>query len=1299
MSKTLRTAALVVGAVALVATGVGAVGAIAAGTSLSAGIAGATAFGISAATIGTISSGLALASGLLAKKPKSSTNGDQARFTADKNAALPYVMGRTSVSGFIVHRQTHGTNNLYQTFFAVLSAAGPIYGIEAFKVDGVTTSFTPGGAAQGDYAGWMWLRTQLGQTPEASALASPVGAVDGWEGSSKLSGYAAYAWTLKFDEKGKKFAAGVPEPSAVVFGVKCYHPHLDDNYPGGSGPQRIDDESTWSVTDNAFLHGLTWLIGRHQNGKRVIGVGAPLDGIDVAAYVEACNIALANGWKMGGVVYSTDEKWSALKAMLQAGGGEPVRQGARISCTINAPRVSLDTIRSSDLVGDASVAATQSRRDRINAVVPRYRSEAHGWEMVPAKLVKVDAYATEDGGQRTKEIEYPLVQDAATAAQLAAYDIVNAREFGPITLPLKPRWVGYKPGDCLTIDIPELNMVGQTALILNRSLDPSSGVVTLTLKSETPAKHDFALGRTANPPPTPSLQVIDPSQLLIPGVTAVWDDVRDPNLTKPEDNATLGATMFDNVFNSDGSLYMPMGGEFDPSDIYSSLGIVQDDLASTRADLLAASSALALTQAQVTETVTLLKIRPNLQKNGGFGQGLTGLINLPASAAVIQNNGLWGTYLQHQQNGAASMVMPPLNIAAGVTYTASFDSVLIATAGQSYVAVSYWTGPDGTGTGYFPAVYSTPRQATFDFSDTTRQAFSFTTPAGYQSLRLQLITDGVAGITVAAFRKVKLERGGLPASLWSDEATANSVDASIREVDTARINDFASQASRFVGVESRVAATEGVANSAYAGYITTADTLATFTGSQASFNSAVVARFDAVEGVAGGAAAGVITNSDAIVGLNAALSTYQVAVNARFGTNEGNITTALTAASNAQSSVTTLNQTLRSVINANPNLLVNGGLRNGLTGLGYSAPIAVYDDVNWGRLLGIANNGETIVTFPPIAYLNGGPITVSFDSSFFAASGHCKVEVGCYNGPNATGGALAFPQSAIQTSGDFSNTTRREFSFTPPNGTQSLQVRLIARDVTGVQRIAFRRIQLERRDGPASVFSDDATDLALSASVTIQAGTLAELNGKLQAYIRLTAIAGTSEAKFEVVATEGYSRIRLTADTIVLDGDVIASGTVRAAAFMTNAGVDLAAIVPGSLNWRLGTGAGTTYTAQSVDTGIINPTGSNPVTSAHVIRLSSSFVASHAGTTAGSVIQMLVYYRIDGGGWIDTGATIYANTIGTSPQTFSMTDRKFSPATMGTIEFAYRILGGTSDGLGTVNVNSVSVAVEASFFK
>ena len=332
----------------------------------------------------------------------------------------------------------------------------------------------------------------------------------------------------------------IPQVGWVGKWAKVYDPRKDTTYPGGSGAHRSGDEATWEWSENPYLHALTWLIGRRQNGKMMLGVGAPIAGIIVDQFVEGANVADANGWTMAGVVYSTDDKWNVLKLILQAGGGEPLRLGAQIGCLVYTPKVSLATISVGDVVGDATVQATQSRRDRINAVVPRYMVEqgvttyqstsntttyaynlqtATSWGIQPASPVIVPEYVAFDGKVRQKEIEFSLVTQLNQAVQLARYAIENAREFGPITLPLKLRWMGYKPGDVVTANLPELGLNGQDILLLNRALSPQNGTVTMTARSETAAKHAFALGQTGTAPPTPS--VSGKPLLPIPG-PAAW---------------------------------------------------------------------------------------------------------------------------------------------------------------------------------------------------------------------------------------------------------------------------------------------------------------------------------------------------------------------------------------------------------------------------------------------------------------------------------------------------------------------------------------------------------------------------------------------------------------------------------------------------------------------------------------------------------------------------------------------------------------------------------------------------------
>lgn len=510
----LKTAVKIVGVVAgvaAIATGFGA--------PLGAGILGAT--------WGAIATGVALTGAVLdtlsPSRPKSgSAIGSQTEWKADPQAGIPYAIGRTAYAGNIVHRDTWGADNKYFGNVMVWSGAGPVHAFEAFQIDRTTVSFSSG-AATGALAGFAWLKTQLGLCPESAALSPVNGTLPGWDSDNKLSGYCAGLFEVMFDKEGKQWAGGFPQSLlAILQGVKVYDPRLDSTYPGGSGSHRANDESTWAYSECPALHAIAWALGRHQNGERVMAVGLPASGIDLPRYVDWANVCDANNWKVGGVVSSLDDKWDVLKKICQGGAAVPVRLGGMLSVDFQAPRVSLATITKEDLAGPGQVVGTKRRRERINTGVPRLRLESHGWEVTTLDPIVVSDYVTQDGGPRSREIDLELVQDADQAAELVAYDLVNAREFGPITLPLKIEFVGYKPGDCLTLDIDELGLDEQAAIIARRNTNQQTGVITHEFVSETDAKHDFALGRTGTPPPTPSLTPIDLSNVPAPGEEA-WE--------------------------------------------------------------------------------------------------------------------------------------------------------------------------------------------------------------------------------------------------------------------------------------------------------------------------------------------------------------------------------------------------------------------------------------------------------------------------------------------------------------------------------------------------------------------------------------------------------------------------------------------------------------------------------------------------------------------------------------------------------------------------------------------------------
>lgn len=431
-------------------------------------------------------------------------------------APTPYLIGRTYSAGVLRYDRGFGPTlkkvpNPYRFMVTVASGAGPVDGLESVLIDFEPAGFDASGEATGYYLGFLWRDVQLGAAPEADALSPHWPGAPGWGAASKLSGKAAIGWSLKFDRDGKRFASGVPRFGGVWRGVRAYDPRADSTHPGGSGPQRANDEATWAWSQNAGLHGLTYAVGRLQNGVKVFGVGLPEDGvlitsIDVDSFIAFANVCDANGWTVGGTIFEPGNRGENLADILAAGGGEPVFAGGRLSCKFDAPRVALDTITRDDLAdGDVSVTAMQGWTERLNGVVPKYRSEPHNWEFVQADEVTVQQYRDEDGEDKVEERQWNLVQSAKQAAELAAYRLVNGRELGPIEVVCKPRMRRYRPGDLLVVDLPDDGLFAQPAVILSRTIDPGTMTVSFTLIGETEAKHAFALGRTANPPPTPAL--------------------------------------------------------------------------------------------------------------------------------------------------------------------------------------------------------------------------------------------------------------------------------------------------------------------------------------------------------------------------------------------------------------------------------------------------------------------------------------------------------------------------------------------------------------------------------------------------------------------------------------------------------------------------------------------------------------------------------------------------------------------------------------------------------------------------
>lgn len=454
-------------------------------------------------------------------------------WTAKPNAPNSFPFGRVGGAGNIIHNATYGPDKMYVGFVGVLGCSGPIHAYKGFKADDTTVTFDSNGkAVTSEYANEMWVVRQLGNQPEASALSTTGlkngAAMPGWGSSYKLSGKAAYMYTLGENSKRSAYKGKVPTGIHTFEGLLCYDPRLDSTYPGGSGSCRLDDPTTWVYSTNAYIHALNWIIGRWEGlatgytpsrygvpfaSLKVGGIGARPENTDWASYVEAANVFDENEWACAAYPDADEGKASVLDSFLQAGGGIYAERQGKVSCMHRAaPRTSIATITADDTAGTIEYDTTTSLLERINTIRPEYWSEAHGWQMVATEEVSSETWRLEDGqGEevtRSKGLAYNYVPGSKQARELAALQIAHTREGIRGTAPLR-HYLDLEVGDCFEWDVPEAVLNGLKCIVLNVDPDLENDILNVTFVSETDGKYPFAFGQADAPPPAPEIDAPD----------------------------------------------------------------------------------------------------------------------------------------------------------------------------------------------------------------------------------------------------------------------------------------------------------------------------------------------------------------------------------------------------------------------------------------------------------------------------------------------------------------------------------------------------------------------------------------------------------------------------------------------------------------------------------------------------------------------------------------------------------------------------------------------------------------------
>ncbi|WP_341207286.1 hypothetical protein [uncultured Sphingomonas sp.] len=335
MAKALKIGAVVLGVAALaVVTGGAAVGV---GLSLGTTIAGTS---ISASTLLLASSALSLGAAALAKVPTvPSSQSGRLNASIDPRAFRKDVLGQTAMATDVRYEEWSGKDQDFCDWI-ICTASHAIDGVEEIWLD-TDLAWTAVGGVQGKFRGYFDVPNIVLEGSPANAFTFASGK---WNGAHRLTGCAYLRLRFKVTGNGKKaespFSSGPTSRMTIIGrGAKLYDPRRDSTVPGGSGPMRWNDQSTWRFTADdggrigenlpllALRRLIGWRITNPVTGEKRLatGAGLPRKRIDLQSFIVAANLA--------------DELVNR-----SAGGQEPRYHGAGVVSEGDDPKTVLDAL-------------------------------------------------------------------------------------------------------------------------------------------------------------------------------------------------------------------------------------------------------------------------------------------------------------------------------------------------------------------------------------------------------------------------------------------------------------------------------------------------------------------------------------------------------------------------------------------------------------------------------------------------------------------------------------------------------------------------------------------------------------------------------------------------------------------------------------------------------------------------------------------------------------------------------------------------------------------------------------------
>lgn len=400
-----------------------------------------------------------------AEKQKNSAQqrqGDALRLTLGEGPRY-FLGGKVATGGHLLHAQNYGgSDNPFETY-PIKLADHRCKSLQTYIVDDkeYTYSASAGGGQppfniSGDDMWKLWFVDGTQTTVPAAYLANTGGTL--WTANDIIKGCAAVYCDRQANDKVWK--TGKPQLKFVCEGAYLYDPRKDSTVPGGSGPQRWNDPSTWGYDTSLGLMAYNYGRGIWNNGQLMVGPGLSADELPPEDWIPCLNIcdetfALKAGGTLpkyhGSCVIKSDEPFdSILLDFARAMGGRIVPRRGSITIQPGATQSVVRTFTDLDLCPGTPIRfrAFLDEPDRVNTVMGSYPDPGQLWELQSAPTRSDIADITADNGRYyDSDNDYPFLNVHQRVQRAMEFERRAARLERSAEVILPPRFMDIEAGD------------------------------------------------------------------------------------------------------------------------------------------------------------------------------------------------------------------------------------------------------------------------------------------------------------------------------------------------------------------------------------------------------------------------------------------------------------------------------------------------------------------------------------------------------------------------------------------------------------------------------------------------------------------------------------------------------------------------------------------------------------------------------------------------------------------------------------------------------------------------------------